>query len=93
MVIMGGGPDVPSKESSGKELVLCALPWPQQRAQKGIDGLKEEFKDVDVEYFYTAFDNGKLAVVDIPESTYALIESTSEEIAVQRPCPMILRRA
>jgi hypothetical protein len=69
MVIMGGGPDVPSKDASKKELVLCSLPWPQDKAQKGMDGLKEEFKDVDVEYFYTAFDNGKLAAVDIPEGT------------------------
>lgn len=68
---MGGGPEIPSPSSSKKELVLCALPWEQNNAQKGLDGLKEEFKDLDVEYFYTAFENGKVAAVDIPEGTYA----------------------
>lgn len=53
-MIMGGGPDAPSKPSSSeKQLVLCTLPWPKDKAEKGIAGLKEEFKDVEVEYYYT----------------------------------------
>lgn len=51
---MGGGPDAPSKPSSSeKQLVLCTLPWPRETAERGIAGLKEEFKDVEVEYYYS----------------------------------------
>lgn len=66
MVIMGGGPEVPSRESGKKELVLCALPWEEDRAKKGIEGLKDEFKDVEVEYYYTHFENGKVSPLDVP---------------------------
>ncbi|CBX95464.1 hypothetical protein LEMA_P026160.1 [Plenodomus lingam JN3] len=57
MVATGGGADLPSKErkevngSKQKELVLCALPWPQEGAQRAIKALKDTFDDVDVEYF------------------------------------------
>ncbi|OAL07444.1 hypothetical protein IQ06DRAFT_289164 [Phaeosphaeriaceae sp. SRC1lsM3a] len=65
---MGGGPDAPSKPSSSeKQLVLCTLPWPRERAEKGIAGLKEEFEDVEVEYYHTKFENGKVEPIDIPE--------------------------
>jgi hypothetical protein len=54
---MGGGPDTPTKQmSSKKELVLCTLPFPEEGAKKGIEGLKEEFKDVEVKYYYTSHD-------------------------------------
>lgn len=39
--------------SSKKELVLCALPFPLEAAKKPIALLKEEFNDVDIEYYYT----------------------------------------
>jgi len=51
---MGGGPEAPSKQMSDKkELVLCALPFPPEAAVKPIALLKEEFNDVDLEYYYT----------------------------------------
>ncbi|KAH7408461.1 hypothetical protein DE146DRAFT_605802 [Phaeosphaeria sp. MPI-PUGE-AT-0046c] len=69
---MGGGPDAPSKPSSSKkELVLCTLPWPQEKAEKSIAGLKEEFNDVEVDYYYTKFENGKMEPTDIPEDVLA----------------------
>ncbi|KAH8732823.1 hypothetical protein GQ44DRAFT_696492 [Phaeosphaeriaceae sp. PMI808] len=68
MVAMGGGQDIPSRESSGeKELVLCTLPWPEDQAKKSIELLKEEFKDIEVRYFYTVFENGKMQSINIPE--------------------------
>lgn len=71
-MIMGGGPDAPSKPSSSeKQLVLCTLPWPRERAEKGIAGLKEEFEDVEVEYYHTKFENGKVEPIDIPEGTFS----------------------
>jgi hypothetical protein len=72
MVIMGGGPDVPSKDSGKKELVLCALPWPGERINKAVDSLKEEFKDVDVKCFYTVHENGNMLAIDIPEGMQLL---------------------
>jgi hypothetical protein len=66
--MMGGGPDAPSKESSDKkELVLCALPWPEDMVKKAIGALKEEFKDVEVKYFVT----GKEESTNIPEGKYS----------------------
>ncbi|KAH7087088.1 hypothetical protein FB567DRAFT_59164 [Paraphoma chrysanthemicola] len=67
MVAMGGGPEVPLKESGKKELILCTLPWPEEQVQKGIEGLKEEFKDVEVKYFHSVFDNGKSEPLQVPE--------------------------
>jgi hypothetical protein len=62
MVNMGGGPDTPSK----KELVLCTLPWTDEEAKKGLEGLKEEFGDLEVKYYYT--EHGKK--VDVPQGMY-----------------------
>jgi hypothetical protein len=71
MVIMGGGPDTPSRDSSGeKELLLCTLPWPEEDTKKSVDALKAEFKDIEVKYFHTKFENGKAAPIDIPEGMY-----------------------
>lgn len=71
MVIMGGGPGLPLRDSSReKELVLCALPWPDEDAKKSIELLKEEFKDVEVEYFYTKAENAKIGAIEIPEGVY-----------------------
>lgn len=67
MVAMGGGSDLPIRESKGKELVLCALPWPRENAQKGIKELEDIFGDVEVEYFHTVFNNGKMEALDISE--------------------------
>lgn len=72
MVATGGGADLPSKErkevngSKQKELVLCALPWPQEGAQRAIKALKDTFDDVDVEYFQRT-DN-----TEIPAGTYGM---------------------
>jgi hypothetical protein len=61
--MMGGGPDNPSNNSSGeKELVLCALPWPEAGAKKGIEGLKEEFNSTS--------SKGQGNALDVPEGTY-----------------------
>ncbi|KAI8940264.1 hypothetical protein NX059_003966 [Plenodomus lindquistii] len=60
MVAMGGGADLPLRQSQeadgskGKELVLCALPWPEEGAQRGIQSLKDAFDDIEVEYYFTA---------------------------------------
>lgn len=56
---MGGGPDTPNK----KELVLCALPWSEEDAKTGLEGLKKEFGDMEVKYYRT--ERGKQ--VDVPE--------------------------
>lgn len=66
---MGGGPDAPSKStSSEKQLVLCTLPWPREKAETGIAGLKEEFGDVEVEYYYT---KPRAEPTEIPEGTFS----------------------
>jgi hypothetical protein len=71
LAMMGGGPDAPSKESPNKKaLVLCALPWPESTTKKAVDALKEEFDDVEVEYFETKHDNGKDGPTNIPEGKY-----------------------
>lgn len=69
MVAMGGGPDLPERNgaSKEKELVLCALPWPEEQATHGIKALKEAFDDVKVEYYHSKFENGKAELVDVPE--------------------------
>jgi hypothetical protein len=69
MVAMGGGPDLPSRggASKEKELVLCALPWPEEEAERGIKALKEAFEDVDVKYYHSKFENGKPKLVDVPD--------------------------
>jgi hypothetical protein len=73
MVIMGGGPENPSSTSSGeKELILCGLPWTDEEAKKGVDGLKEEFKDFEVKYFHTPHVNGAIKGIDVPEGMYRI---------------------
>jgi hypothetical protein len=68
MVAMGGGPDLPSRDGSKKkEVVLCALPWPEEQAANGIKALKEAFEDVEVTYYHSKFENGKSKLVDVPE--------------------------
>jgi hypothetical protein len=68
MVAMGGGPDLPSRDGSKKkELVLCALPWPEEQAANGIKALKEAFEDVDVAYYHSKYENGKPVLVDVPK--------------------------
>jgi hypothetical protein len=68
MVAMGGGPDIPSRTASNeKEIVLCALPWPEERAQKGIAELTKTFPNIEVHYVFTRFENGKMHAVDVPE--------------------------
>ncbi|KAF2855442.1 hypothetical protein T440DRAFT_463846 [Plenodomus tracheiphilus IPT5] len=70
---MGGGADLPLRErkeangSNEKELVLCALPWPEEGARKGVQALKDAFEDVEVEYFQTIHKNGKAENIEIPE--------------------------
>lgn len=67
---MGGGPDAPSKPAlSEKQLVLCTLPWPQERAERAIAGLKEEFNNVEVEYYYTK--SGEPS--NVPEGTWSKV--------------------
>lgn len=68
MVAMGGGTELPARGGSQeKELVLCVLPWPEENAQKGITELKDAFKDVEVKYFNSKFENGKMKPLDVPE--------------------------
>lgn len=68
MVAMGGGAELPSRDGSReKELVLCTLPWPEEKAQKGIEALKKAFPDVRVKYYFTKFEDGKAAPVDVSE--------------------------
>jgi hydroxymethylpyrimidine pyrophosphatase-like HAD family hydrolase len=68
--MMGGGPDAPSKQCSGEQqLVLCTLPWPKENAAKSVDALKEEFPDLEVEYFYTQHLNGKIKPLEISKGT------------------------
>lgn len=68
MVAMGGGEDFPSRGASKeKEIVLCTLPWPKESANKGIEELKKEFKDVEVHYYHTKSEHGKVQPIDVPE--------------------------
>ena len=69
MVAMGGGPDIPSRDGASKEkvLVLCTLPWPEEIAAHGIQALKEAFNDVELRYFHSKFENGKMEPLDVPE--------------------------
>lgn len=71
MVAMGGGPDIPVRDSASKEkeLVLCTLPWPEEQASAGIQALKEAFGNVEVKYYHTKYANGKMEPVDVPEGT------------------------
>lgn len=65
MVMMGGGPELPSKQSvEEKELVLCTLPIPEEAAKKGIAGLQEEYKDLEVKFFESKFGHGQELHVD-----------------------------
>lgn len=64
MVSMGGGPMTPAEE---KKLVLAVLPWPEKVCAKAIRELEEEFEDVEVRFFYSHFENGKMEGVDVPE--------------------------
>ena len=67
MVAMGGGPELPSRSGSKeKELVLCALPWPQELCERGMKELREAFDDVEVKYFQVKYDDGK-SEMDAPE--------------------------
>ncbi|EOA88894.1 uncharacterized protein SETTUDRAFT_148432 [Exserohilum turcica Et28A] len=68
---MGGGPDVPSRDVASKEkdLVLCTLPWPEADASRVIKVLKETFNDVDVEYHFTKYLNGKAEPIHVPEES------------------------
>ena len=65
MVNMGGGPTAPA--SKEKVLVTAVLPWPEKVCAKPISDLKEEFGDVEVQFYYSHFENGKLEGVDVPE--------------------------
>lgn len=70
MVAMGGGSDLPPRQGNEykkKELVLCALPWPEEKAESGIQALKDTFDDVEVKYFHTVYNNGTMQAIDIPE--------------------------
>ena len=68
MVAMGGGPELPSRGTpKEKELVLCTLPWPEERAARGINALKEAFSDVEVKYYHSVYSNGKPEPLDVPE--------------------------
>jgi hypothetical protein len=64
---MGGGPETPAQPmSSKKELVLCTLPIPEDAAKKAIAALKEEFPNVQVEYYYTQHEKS----VDVPDGMF-----------------------
>lgn len=64
---MGGGPEAPFKPASKeKELVLAVLPWPAEQCKPGIDALEKEFSHLQVQYYYSHYDNGKVIVDDIP---------------------------
>jgi hypothetical protein len=71
MVDMGGGPTAPvSNEAKEKVLVTAVLPWPEKVCEKSIHELKDEFDDVEVQFFYSHFENGKVTGVDVPEGVY-----------------------
>ncbi|KAF1359486.1 hypothetical protein EJ07DRAFT_120162 [Lizonia empirigonia] len=65
---MGGGPEAPSKSATKeKELVLAVLPWPAAQCKKGIEALKKEFDHLQVQHYYSHFENGKVTVDDMPD--------------------------
>lgn len=65
MPTMGGGPVAPPQTS--KDLVLAVLPWPKEQCAAGIAALEKEFDNLQVQHFYSHFDNGKITVDDIPD--------------------------
>ncbi|KAI1515688.1 SerA Phosphoglycerate dehydrogenase [Pyrenophora tritici-repentis] len=65
---MGGGPELPSRGTpKEKELVLCTLPWPEERAARGIKALKEAFDDVEVKYYHSKYSNGNAESLVVPD--------------------------
>jgi hypothetical protein len=67
---MGGGPTAPALKEKEKKVVLAVLPWPEKVCTKSIRELEEEFEDVEVRFFYSHFENGKMTGVDVPEGMY-----------------------
>jgi hypothetical protein len=67
MVSMGGGPTVPASKEKGKVLVTAVLPWPEKVCEKSIRDLKDEFGDVEVQFFHSRYENGKMEGVDVPK--------------------------
>jgi hypothetical protein len=58
MVSMGGGPTVPASKEKGKPEKVC---------EKSIRDLKDEFGDVEVQFFHSRYENGKMEGVDVPK--------------------------
>lgn len=68
--MMGGGPTTPDLKGEGKKektTVLAVLPWPEKVVAPAIKALEEEFNDIEVQFFYSHFENGKIEGVDVPE--------------------------
>lgn len=42
------------------------LPWPKEQCQAGIDALQKDFDHLEVQHYYSHFENGKITVDDIP---------------------------
>ena len=71
MVAMGGGADLPLRDlAEEKEIVLCTLLGPEERAKKAVAELKKEFDDIKILYYETKWENGKLVPLHVPEGTY-----------------------
>lgn len=68
MVAMGGGADLPTRTGSKeKAVILCTLTWPEEVVEKAIEAVKKEFEDVDVHYFVSSFNNGKITPPEVPD--------------------------
>ncbi len=71
MVAMGGGKDLPTRDAKKeKELVLCTLVFPSEAVKHSIEQLEKEFDNIEVKYYITKFDNGKISNPVVPEGMY-----------------------
>jgi hypothetical protein len=52
MVLMGGGPEAPQRgDDQKRELLLCVQPSPVGGAKHVVEEIKEEFPNLDVQFF------------------------------------------
>jgi hypothetical protein len=86
MVAMGGGPEVPYRESeSRRELLLAVLPWPQEETTHIVKEIEDEFPNLDVHYIHETYEKkADRANTKVPEGktvTSALYEHPSSRIS------------
>lgn len=70
MVAMGGGRELPLKEGEkSHQLLLAVLPWPESACGKVITEIKDEFPDLEFQYFHEQYSQNKeeRGKLEVPE--------------------------